>query len=210
MTETIENLESKIRAIRESSEYVSLVTKHRGPMDDRRLTELNMRINTYETQKRELTPPIIKSNKKAAVRVVVKPKPKPIHGTFGGGPLSNKVVQKPIIHNNDITKPKLPASMKKAMPPEPEPLPEAKTSGNFTTLGKMGRHAKLAMKPKSTTKEGLSLSKPTSSLIKPEKIKPKKEEILEDLDDITYYNVDEDNIFEDESLDDLDEEPLYS
>jgi hypothetical protein len=54
--DTIESLDEKIYNIKMGIEYKSLVIKHRGPLEDRRLRELNMRIDAFETQKRGLAP----------------------------------------------------------------------------------------------------------------------------------------------------------
>jgi hypothetical protein len=56
MTDTIDSLEEKIRTIKLGTEYQNLVTKHRGPLEERRLRELNMRINAFETQKKSSQP----------------------------------------------------------------------------------------------------------------------------------------------------------
>jgi hypothetical protein len=57
MTDTVESLNDKINAIKTSIEYQTLIVKHRGPLDERRLRELNLRINAFENQKKALVQP---------------------------------------------------------------------------------------------------------------------------------------------------------
>jgi len=52
---SVRELETKISTIKNSDEYVRLLIRNRGPLEERRLRELNIRINAFEVQLNALT-----------------------------------------------------------------------------------------------------------------------------------------------------------
>ena len=116
---TIEELDQQIEAFKTSDEYTTLIIKHRGPLEDRRLAELNLRINALENQKKML----MASTPAGRARLVQ------------AAPLKAKTHSAPKISREGVVKAKPNSAaplgriqgIKKPVAPKPEPIkPEVK------------------------------------------------------------------------------------
>jgi hypothetical protein len=165
---SVEDLERKIQDIKLSSEYTSLIIKHRGPQEERRLYELNLRITSLENQKRNLAPKSsLAANKAKPASMVsrnniVKAGNDRLRGKVqtSGAPVAE--VSAPV--KGSVLVKRTPGGAQRGMPTSAEVAePSVKLTNSYNRVNKLGKpHMKGTVK--ASAKSGTlapAMSKPT-------------------------------------------------
>lgn len=171
MSTELDEYEVHIRAIQNSAEYQKLITNHRGPNEERRLSHLNMKINSWRTQQTlaHKTAPVVTKGLQAAKTATKTPAPaslnisgsgvikaKPLGAGIAGGNMLAREIELPEVKEQEpLSKIGVVKAAKPLLATEPPKVPITEdekpiltlsgSGNNFGTLG-MSKPPKLSTK----------------------------------------------------------------